>query len=166
MLTLGMDPGTARCGYGLVEGDGDLHCVTFGCITTKARTPLGSRLAIIRDALTDLLDAYPISAVAVERLGHARTLTSSVEVAHSIGVAHLAAADHGVEVEEYSPPEIKLAVTGYGGADKAGVQTMVTHLLGLETPPSPDHAADALAVAICHVHSYKARALERAVVGR
>ena len=166
MLTLGMDPGTARCGYGLVEGERDLRCVTFGCISTKARTPLGSRLAIIRDQLTDLFDAYPISAVAVERLGHARTLTSSVEVAHSIGVAHLTAADHGLAVEEYSPPEIKLAVTGYGRADKADVQAMVARLLGLETPPTPDHAADALAVAICHVHSFRARALERSLVGR
>ena len=166
MLTLGVDPGIARCGYGLVAGERDLQAVSFGCVTTRPRTPLGSRLATIRDTLTDLFATHSVTHVAVERLGHARTLTSAADVAHVIGVVHLLSADHGVGVDEYSPPEIKLAVTGYGAADKAGVQEMVRRLLGLEALPAPDHAADALAVAICHVHSFRARELERAVIGR
>ena len=166
MLTLGVDPGTARCGYGLVAGDRDLRAADFGCITTGSRDPLGTRLAIIRDALTDLFASHDITQVALERLGHARTLTSAMHVSHVCGLVHLVAADHGLTVEEYSPPEIKLAVAGYGGADKRAVQTMVQRLLDLDTPPTPDHAADALAVAMCHVHSREARALERAVGAR
>lgn len=158
MLTLGVDPGTARCGYGLVAGDRTLACVTFGCIATAPGQPLGTRLALIRDALTSLFATQQIDTVAVERLGFARGLTSSAEVGHAIGVVHLVAADHGAAVEEYSPPQIKLAVTGYGAADKGQVQVMVQRLLGLPDLPRPDHAADALAVAICHIHSYRARA--------
>ncbi len=163
MLTLGVDPGTARCGYGLVAGSQQLRSVDFGCVTTESGTPLGLRLGRIRDVLSGLFTANAITHVAVERLGHARTLTSASEVSHSIGVVHLVAADHGVSVEEYSPPEIKLAVTGYGAADKRAVQEMVQRVLELDRLPRPDHAADALAVAICHAHSLKNRELERAL---
>ncbi len=163
MLTLGIDPGTARFGFGLIDGDRQLRHVTHGCLTTPAGQPLGTRLARIRDGLQQLFDRHTITDVAVERLGFARRLTSAVDVSHSIAVAHLVAADHGVTVEEYAPPEIKLAVTGYGGADKTSVQEMVRRFLEMERPPRPDHAADALAVAICHVNSYEARALERQV---
>ncbi|MBM4436648.1 MAG: crossover junction endodeoxyribonuclease RuvC [Actinobacteria bacterium] len=166
MLTLGVDPGTARCGYGLVAGDRTLSSVTYGCVSTRADWPLGTRLAKIRDALQALFVAHRIDVVAVERLGFARGLTSAAEVGHAIGVVHLVAADHGAAVEEYSPPQVKLAVAGHGGADKRQVQGMVQRLLRLPEPPRPDHAADALAVAICHAHSYRSRALERAVMGR
>ena len=163
MLTLGIDPGTARFGFGLVAGDRQLRHVAHGCLTTPAGESLGTRLARIRDGLEPLFQQHAITDVAIERLGYARRLTSAVDVSHAIAVAHLLAADHGVPVEEYAPPEIKLAVTGYGAADKAGVQEMVRRFLNLEQPPRPDHAADALAVAICHVNSYEARALEREV---
>ena len=163
MLTLGLDPGTARFGFGLVAGDRRLRHVTHGCLTTPAGKPLGTRLARIRDGLEPLFQQHAITAVAIERLGYARRLTSAVDVSHAIAVAHLLAADHGVPVEEYAPPEIKLAVTGYGAADKSSVQEMVRRFLDLEHPPRPDHASDALAVAICHVNSYEARALEREV---
>lgn len=163
MLTLGIDPGTARFGFGLIDGDRELHHVTHDCLTTRAGQPLGSRLAHIRDGLRQLFECHAITDVAIERLGYARRLTSAVDVSHAIAVAHLVAADHGVPVEEYAPPEIKLAVAGYGAADKQSVQEMVQRFLDLDRPPQPDHAADALAVAICHVHSYEARALERKV---
>ena len=163
MLTLGIDPGTARFGFGLIDGDRQLRHVAHGCLTTPAGEPLGTRLARIRDGLDPLFQQHAITAVAIERLGYARRLTSAVDVSHAIAVAHLLAADHNVPVEEYAPPEIKLAVTGYGATDKAGVQDMVRRFLNLERVPRPDHAADALAVAICHVNSYEARALEREV---
>ena len=163
VLTLGIDPGTARFGLGLIEGDRELHHVAHDCLTTAAGQPLGSRLARIRDGLQQLFDRHAVTDVAIERLGYARRLTSAVDVSHAIGVAHLVAADHGVPVEEYAPREIKLAVAGYGGADKDSVQEMVRRFLNLDRPPRPDHAADALAVAICHVNSYEARALERQV---
>lgn len=163
MLTLGIDPGTARFGFGLIDGDRQVRHVTHGCLNTQAGQPLGTRLARIRDGLQRLFDRHAITDVAIERLGYARRLTSAVDVSHAIGVAHLVAADHGVPVEEYSPPEIKLAVTGYGGADKDSVQEMVRRFLDLERPPRPDHAADALAAAICHINSYETRALEREV---
>ncbi len=166
MLTLGIDPGTARFGFGLVDGDRQIRHVTHGCLTTPAGQPLGARLARIRDGLERLFQRHAITDVAIERLGYARRLTSAVEVSHSIAVAHLVAADHGVTVEEYAPPEIKLAVTGYGGADKDSVQEMVRRFLDLKRPPRPDHASDALAVAICHVNSYETRALEREVGAR
>ena len=161
MLTLGVDPGTARCGYGLLVGTQKLQAIEFGCINTEAGTPLGLRLGQIRDTLHGLFETNKITHVAVERLGHARTLTSGADVSHSIGVVHLVAADHDVTVEEYSPPEIKLAVTGYGAADKRTVQEMVGRIVQLDRIPRPDHAADALAVAICHAHSLKSRDLER-----
>ena len=163
VLTLGIDPGTARFGFGLIDGDRQLRHVTHGCLTTPAGEPLGTRLARIRDGLLPLFERHTVTAVAIERLGYARRLTSAVDVSHAIGVAHLVAADHGVPVEEYAPREIKLAVAGYGGADKAGVQDMVRRFLHLDSPPRPDHAADALAVAICHVNSYESRALEREI---
>ena len=166
MLTLGIDPGTARFGFGLVDGDRNTHHVTHGCLTTPAGQPLGTRLARIRDGLQRLFERHAVTDVAIERLGYARRLTSAVDVSHAIAVAHLVAADHGLPVEEYAPPEIKLAVTGYGGADKDSVQEMVRRFLELEHPPRPDHASDALAVAICHINSYETRALEREVGAR
>ena len=166
MLTLGIDPGTARFGFGLIDGDRQVRHVTHGCLTTPAGRPLGTRLARIRDGLQQLFERHAITDIAIERLGYARRLTSAVDVSHAIAVAHLVAADHGVAVEEYAPPEIKLAVTGYGGADKDSVQEMVRRFLNLDLPPRPDHAADALAAAICHVHSYETRALERKVGAR
>ena len=163
MLTLGIDPGTARFGFGLIDGDRQVSHTTHGCLATQAGQPLGTRLARIRDGLVRLFERHEITDVAIERLGYARRLTSAVDVSHAIAVAHLVAADYGVPVEEYAPPEIKLAVTGYGGADKASVQEMVRRFLELDRPPRPDHASDALAVAICHVNSYESRALERKV---
>ncbi len=163
MLTLGVDPGTARLGFGLVAGDRAPRHVEHGCLTTRAGTPLGQRLARLRDGLQPLFERHAVTAVAVERLGYARRLTSAVDVSHAIAVVHLLAADHAVPVEEYAPREIKLAVAGYGAADKAGVQAMVQRMLDLEALPRPDHAADALAAALCHVNSYETRALERKV---
>ena len=161
MLTLGIDPGTASFGFGLVEGDRNPSHVEHGCLTTSAGDPLGVRLADIRDRLVPVFERYRLTAVAVERLGYARRMTSAIAVSHAIAVVHLIAADHGIPIEEYAPAEIKLAVTGYGSSDKVGVQHMVSRILNLAESPQPDHATDALAVAICHIHSRSTRALER-----
>ena len=166
MVTLGIDPGTAKCGFGIVAGPGGARALDFGCITTRAGEPLGTRLATIRDALAALVDQYPVTDIALERLGYARRLTSAAQVAYATGVVHLLAADHGLPVEEYAPREIKLAVTGYGNSEKAAVQTMVARLLRMSSPPDSDHAADALATAMCHQHSIRTRTLERTLRAR
>ncbi len=163
LVTLGIDPGTARCGFGIVAGPRDARALHSGCITTRAGDPLGTRLATIRDALAELVERHPVTDIALERLGYARRLTTAAQVAYATGVVHLVAADRGLPVEEYAPKEIKLAVAGYGGAEKDAVQAMVVRLLRMSAPPTSDHAADALATAICHQHSIRARTLERAL---
>jgi len=166
VLTLGIDPGTASFGFGLVAGKRHPDHVAHGCLTTPARQPIGNRLALIRDGLLPLFDRYAITAVAVEHLGYARRITSAVEVSHAIALTHLLAADHGVPIEEYAPSEIKLAVTGHGASNKATVQNMVQRLLELPDVPHPNHAADALAVAICHINSHAIRSLQRQVANQ
>jgi len=166
VLTLGIDPGTASFGFGLVAGERRPNHVAHGCLTTPAGRSIGNRLALIRDGLIPLFDRYEITAVAVERLGYARRITSAIDVSHAIALAHLLAADHGVPVEEYAPSEIKLAVTGHGASNKARVQDMVQRLLELPKVPQPNHAADALAVAICHIDSHTIRSIHRQVANR
>lgn len=160
-VTLGIDPGTASFGFGLIEGNRTPNHIEHGCLTTSAKDPLGIRLASIRDELVPVFDRYQLTTVAIERLGYSRRMTSAIAVSHAIALVHLLAADRGIPVEEYSPAEIKLAVTGYGASDKVGVQHMVNRILNLPEPPQPDHATDALAVAICHIHSRSTRALEK-----
>ena len=161
LVTLGIDPGTASCGFGIVAGPRSPRAIESGCISTKPDQPLGARLATIRDELINVIKRHGITDVAIERLGYARRLTASAQVAYATGVAHMVAADHGLPVEEYAPKQIKLAVTGTGAADKATVQMMITRLLGMQTPPTTDHAADALATALCHQQAIGSRNLER-----
>lgn len=163
MVTLGIDPGTARCGFGIVAGPRNARAIHSGCITTSAKQPLGHRLAIIRNELARLLEQFPVTDVAVERLGYARRLTAAAQVAYVTGVIHMIAADHMLSVEEYAPREIKLAVTGSGSAAKATVLTMVTRVLSMSEAPATDHAADALATALCHQQAMGSRNLERAL---
>jgi crossover junction endodeoxyribonuclease RuvC len=150
----GIDPGSDRTGYGCVESDGRRHrLVTCGAITAAAGDPFPQRLARIHRELARVLARSQPDCVAVENLFHAANARSALKLGHARGVAMLAAVQAGCEVAEYTPAEVKRAVVGYGRADKRQVQQMVTLLLGLQEAPTPYDAADALAVAICHLHS-------------
>jgi len=150
----GIDPGSERTGYGCVESDGRRHrLVTCGAITAAAGDPFPQRLARIHRELTRVLARSRPDCVAVENLFHASNARSALKLGHARGVAMLAAVQAGCEVAEYTPAEVKRAVVGYGRADKRQVQQMVALLLGLGQAPTPHDAADALAVAICHLHS-------------
>jgi len=167
MRVLGIDPGTAITGYGVVEGQhGDIAVVSYGVITTPASWTLAQRLQHIYTRLRALLLEWQPDSAAVEELFFSKNAQTALAVGHARGVALLALADAGVAVEEYKPAEVKQAVAGYGKASKQQIQGMVQHLLGLAEPPSPDDAADALAVAICHLHAAWWRALDRAADDR
>jgi len=150
----GIDPGSERTGYGCVETDGRRHrLVVCGAISASASAPFPQRLARIHRELSALLATCQQDCVAVEDLFHASNARSALKLGHARGVAILAAVEAGCDVVEYTPAAIKRAIVGYGRADKHQVQQMVKLLLGLDAPPSPHDAADALAVAICHLHS-------------
>jgi crossover junction endodeoxyribonuclease RuvC len=150
----GIDPGSERTGYGCVETDGRRHAlVCCGAIAPPARASFPERLRVIHAELGRLLRESRPDAVAIENLFHAVNVRSALKLGHARGVAMLAAVEAGVPLAEYTPAEIKRAVVGYGRAEKAQVQQMMKLLLGLDAPPEPHDAADALAVAICHVHA-------------
>ena len=159
MLALGLDPGTATTGYGLVrlETDGSLMAVKFGVITTQKNTPASERLLILYDQLQDLLHEHNPETVAVEKLFFQRNVTTALAVGQARGVMLLALAMAGLEVFEYTPNEVKQAVAGYGSAGKRQMQEMVRVLLALNDIPRPDDAADALAVAITHLNTNRYR---------
>jgi crossover junction endodeoxyribonuclease RuvC len=160
MRVLGIDPGTAITGYGVVEEvEADLEPLTFGVIRTPAGQPLPARLQLIYRAVRDLATEWELAAAAVEELFFSSNVRTAMSVGQARGVALLALADAGLAVAEYTPLAIKQAVTGYGNADKVQMQEMVRLLLGLAEVPRPDDAADALAVAICHIHSARLTAL-------
>jgi crossover junction endodeoxyribonuclease RuvC len=150
----GIDPGSIRTGYGCVQTDGSRHrLVACGALSGRTGASLPDRLHAIHDGLTRLLRETAPDCVVIENLFHARNVRSALTLGHARGVAVLAAVQARLPVLEYTPAEIKLAVVGYGRAEKTQIQRMVTLLLGLDTPPSPHDAADALAVAICHAHA-------------
>lgn len=154
MLVLGIDPGTAITGYGLVrEEDEGLALVDYGVITTPAGQPLPERLQTIYQGLAAVIRKHNPKAAAVEELFFSRNARTALSVGHARGVTLLALADAGLPIYEYKPLAVKQAIAGYGGADKLQVQEMVRMLLNLDHVPHPDDAADAVAVAICHVHS-------------
>jgi crossover junction endodeoxyribonuclease RuvC len=156
MLILGIDPGFAITGWGLVEADGRagrLRFVACGSVDTPAGTELPERLVLLYDGLRALMAEHRPDAVAVEELFFNKNTKSALHVGHGRGVAVLAAAQSGVKVHEYTPLQVKQSVAAYGRADKQQVQSMVKTLLGLREVPKPDDAADALAVAICHAHA-------------
>jgi len=159
---LGVDPGLARLGFGIIErGPGDsLHHVAHGCIETGADTPLPERLRHIFQQLTELCRTHRPAVMAVEELFFSRNTTTAFTVGQARGVALLAGAEAGLAVTEYTPMQVKQAVTGYGRADKRQVQEMVRLLLRLTSVPKPDDAADALAVAIAHAHAGRIGELE------
>jgi len=155
MLVIGIDPGTARTGYGIVRQveNGSLVAVDFGVIDTGPELSLPKRLLEISNRLGALLAHHRPEEGAMERLFLREHVNTALSVGQASGVAMLALAAAGVPVQEYSPLEVKQAICGYGRADKGQVQQMVKALLGLSERPRPDDAADALAVAICHLHS-------------
>ena len=155
MKVFGIDPGSGRTGYGCVETDGFRHrLIDCGAITSPALTPFHDRLFAIHTRLAALLEQHKPECVAIENLFFATNVKSALKLGHARGVAMLAAVEAGIPVFEYTPAEIKRAVVGYGRAEKPQVQHMIKLILGLDAVPSPHDAADALAVAICHVHSH------------
>jgi len=150
MIILGIDPGTAALGYGVVEQTGGrLREIDHGCLTTSPDRSLGERLLAIHQLVSDLIGLHEPAVVAVERLFFSRNAQTAMAVGHARGVILLAAAEHGRPVREATPNEVKSAIAGYGAADKEQVQRMVQLVLGMATRPSPDDAADALAIAVC-----------------
>jgi crossover junction endodeoxyribonuclease RuvC len=164
MLVLGIDPGTASTGYGVVRGVGSrLQAVAEGVIQTRAGVPLERRLADIHERVGELLDEYRPEAMAIEELYFGANARTAFAVGQARGVILLAAGQRGVPSRSYTPQQVKGAVCGNGRAAKDQVARMVARLLGLAQPPTPDHATDALAVAICELNrSPLARAVAEA----
>jgi crossover junction endodeoxyribonuclease RuvC len=158
---LGIDCGTEHTGYGVVElaADGGLHCCTYGAITLSPHDSLPHRLSLVFHSLSKIIREHQPENVAIEDVFYAVNVKSALKLGQVRGVAMLAASSAGLEVAEYSPLSIKSAVVGYGKAEKQQVQEMVGRLLNLEAPPDSPDAADALAIAICHLHT--AATLER-----
>jgi len=153
MHVLGIDPGTAITGYAVVEeGAAGLRLIALGVIQTPAKTPLPQRLQQIYRELREIVDTYQPEASAVEQLFFSRNTRTAMAVGHARGVTLLALADAGLAIAEYTPLQVKQAVTGQGRAAKRQVQEMVRVLLNLPEIPRPDDAADAAAVAICYLH--------------
>jgi crossover junction endodeoxyribonuclease RuvC len=150
----GIDPGSERTGYGCVETDGARHrLILCGAVVTPAMAPFPDKLLTIHARLGELLRDCAPDCVAIENLFHAVNARSALKLGHARGVAMLAAVQAGVTIREYTPAEIKRAVVGYGRAEKHQVGAMIKLILGLDAVPTPHDAADALAVAICHIHS-------------
>jgi crossover junction endodeoxyribonuclease RuvC len=156
MIVLGVDPGTAATGYGIVERSGSrLRAVDYGCFETVPADDPPRRLLYIHQAISELIEEHQPALIGVERLFFNRNVQTAFAVGQARGVVLLAAAQAGVPVFEYGPHEVKMAVTGYGRAGKDQVQRMVQIVLGLTVLPRPDDAADALAVAICLAHAQR-----------
>ena len=158
MRILGIDPGYATVGFGLIEADrGQVHMGTYGAITTPAGLPLSRRLYQISGDMASLIGQLKPDAIAVEELFFNTNLTTGIAVAHGRGVILCTAEHCGIPLYEYTPSQVKLAVTGYGKAEKRQVMDMAKRLLKLKAIPRPDDAADALALAICHARSFTSR---------
>lgn len=159
MIVLGIDPGTATTGYGLVEEleDGNLISQAYGTIQTPPEQPMPERLLELNRQLRNLILLHHPDSGAVEKLFFQRNVRTALSVGQGRGVILFTFAEAGLPVDEYTPLEVKQAVVGYGGAEKNQVQQMVRAILGLAEIPRPDDAADALAIAICHLHSAKMR---------
>ena len=151
MYILGIDPGFAIVGWGIIESSrGNIRPVAYGAITTPAHTPIESRLLMIQRDLEAVIEKYKPEEMAVEELFFNTNITTAIAVAEARGVIICTAHRLGVKVNEYTPLQVKQAVVGYGKAEKQQVIAMVTSLLKLQKPPKPDDTADALAIAICH----------------
>lgn len=159
MIVLGIDPGFAIVGFGVLssEGGGRHQLRACGAITTPAGLPLPTRLLQIENDMAQLFETFHPDAMAIEELFFTNNITTGIGVAQARGVILTAAERAGVPIYEYSPSEVKLAVTGYGKAEKRQVMDMVKRLLHLQAVPKPDDAADAVAIALCHARSFTSR---------
>ena len=154
MRIIGIDPGYAIVGYGIIDySSNHFSVVDYGAVTTKAHTPFDSRLSTIYDGLTQLISMYKPDAMSIEKLFFNTNTTTAIDVAQARGVIVLAAAQGGLDIAEYTPLQGKQSVVGYGRAEKKQVQEMTRLMLNLKSVPKPDDTADALALAICHAHS-------------
>ncbi len=153
MIVIGIDPGVARLGYGVIHVDkGVAIPLCYGCIQTKAGRRQAERLLTIYTEITALLTKYSPDFLAIEKLFFTKNVTSAMSVSEVRGVILLAAEQHHIPVEEYTPNQIKQAITGSGRADKEQMQEMIKRLLHLDEVPKPDDAADGLSIALCHIH--------------
>lgn len=156
MVILGIDPGTAIMGYGLLDYQGDqLKVIDYGCWTTSPKDSLAKRLCQINDGLEKMIEQHKPEVVAVEELFFNKNVRTALAVGQARGVVLLTAAKAKLEVAEYTPLQVKQALVGYGRAEKQQVQYMVKTLLNLREIPKPDDVADALAIAVCHAYSFK-----------
>lgn len=156
MIVLGIDPGTATTGYGIVVlQQGKEQMLTYGCIRTSPDFSMPQRLLKLKEELEYLIDKYQPDVAAVEELFHHKNAKTVITVAQARGVIMATAAQRLLNVVEYTPLQVKQSVVGYGKADKKQVQIMVARILGMDKIPRPDDAADALAIAICHLHACK-----------
>jgi crossover junction endodeoxyribonuclease RuvC len=154
VIILGVDPGTAITGYGVLKSDGDaLEMVAYGTVTTPPDWKMPQRLVAIHRELAALIEQYQPTDAVVEKLFFSKNVRTALSVGQARGVALLAAAQANLTIHEYTPLQIKQAIVGYGRAEKQQIQQMVKVLLQLDFVPQPDDAADALAIAICHAHS-------------
>lgn len=154
LIILGIDPGLAIVGWGVIEyKNAKFRTIAYGSLRTPAGMRTEERLKSIYDGMNELIETYHPDAMAVEELFFNTNITTGIRVAEARGVILLAAERAGLSIQEYTPLQVKQAVVGYGRAEKKQVITMVTMLLGLKEPPKPDDTADALAIAICHAHS-------------
>ena len=154
MIVIGIDPGLARLGYGVIESaNGKIRPLVYGCVeTTGKNTRTPERLLQIFDAVEALFEKYSPTHLAIERLFFTNNITSAMNVSEVRGVVLLAAERRKIEITEYTPNQVKQAITGSGRADKRQMQEMITRLLHLDEIPKPDDAADALSIALCHIH--------------
>lgn len=158
MIILGIDPGTAATGYGIIKKEGQKYSLLdFGCVVTPANTPLHDRLETIFEELSEIIEKAKPDHIVVEEIFFAANSKTAIAVGQARGVILLAAKKKGCHIYEYTPLEVKMALTGYGRADKKQIQAMVKALLSLHDIPKPDDAADALAIAICHGQTCKCK---------
>ena len=161
MIILGIDPGLAIVGWGVIEYKSSrFRTIAYGALRTPAGMRTEERLREIYDGMKELIDRYHPEAIAVEELFFNTNVTTGIRVAEARGIVLLSAEQAGIPISEYTPMQVKQAVVGYGKAEKRQVISMVTMLLGLPKPPSPDDTADALAIAICHAHCGGSRLAE------
>ena len=166
MIILGIDPGLAHTGWGIVETRGALcRARAYGCVTTKASEPIDQRLGKIFNEITRAIEIYRPTQLAIEKIFFGENTRSALATAQARGAAIVACSQAGLEVGEYTPMQIKQAVVGTGAADKHQVIYMVRTVLALDHDPHPDHAADALAAAVCHANLNRTKELSRRAAG-
>lgn len=162
MIILGIDPGIAILGYGVIKYEGNkFSCIRYGAVTTSPESSMPERLSLLYRGINNLIEEFKPDAFAAEELFFNKNVKTALTVGHARGVALLSAYEAGLNIYEYTPLQVKQAIVGYGRAEKIQVQQMVRVLLNLPGIPKPDDAADALAIAICHAHSCHAGDLFR-----